>query len=325
MNKNELLDLLINLLQVNVPYGTENLLTKYLPKNGTFDDFGNYWVSIGESSSLFCCHMDTIGTTNAIVEPVYNNGLINATNSKAHCLGGDDKCGMLCLIAMIASKVPGTYLFHVGEEKGNQGAKFVANKYKLDKFKRAIEFDRRGKNSVINVMMGYNKVCSDEFAQTLCEKLDLDFAPDDTGMFTDVFEYEKLIPEITNISCGYLNEHSNKEIIFADWLINEFIPKIISIDWETLPTVRDNLDDNYIKKYYFSRYNFNEDDIEWGITEIKSIDEITIACDCCGDCSEALNYYPDGDEFMLLCSDCFNLFNPKDYEDDGYITNGTEI
>jgi len=72
-----------------------------------------------------------------------------------------------------------------------------------------------------------------------CEQLGDGFFPDPTGSFTDVLQYADAIPEVTNISTGYSEAHSAKEIIDADWLITELIPKLYKIDWKGLPVKRD--------------------------------------------------------------------------------------
>jgi hypothetical protein len=65
---------------------------------------------------------------------------------------------------MITAGVPGTYIFHSGEEVGGVGSEHIAETMVLTKFKRAIEFDRRGKSSVI-ISMGWTDTCSLEFAE----------------------------------------------------------------------------------------------------------------------------------------------------------------
>ena len=248
LSSEQLFDIMMELLNKTTPYKHEKLITHLLP-DCFVDPCGNYWYQVGENStSLFCCHLDTVGSNPEFTEPFYRDGFIYslAFNPSPSCLGGDDRCGILCLLAMINANVPGTYLFHVGEEKGTIGADYIAKQYDLSQFKRAIEFDRRGTTSVITCMMGFAKVCSDEFSNELCKQLGLGFKADDTGLFTDVFSYNELIPEITNLSVGYYHEHSCNEKINIDWLIDEFIPALYGVDWDNLPVVRDPAADNAV-------------------------------------------------------------------------------
>jgi len=285
INREQLYHTLLKLLDSTTPYEYEKLIHKYLPKQGTFDSCGNYWVHIGNyENTLFSCHMDTVGRNCTKTTVLYDDGKLYAMNEHAACLGGDDRCGMLCMIAMIDANIDGTYIFHVGEESGCVGSKHIAKTYDLSSYKRAIAFDRRGMNSVITVMMGSTKVCSDEFANALCKQLD--FVPDPTGLYTDTWSYESYIPEVTNLSCGYENEHSNREIIHVDWLLDCFIPKLISIDWDALPTKRDPKAANQIEKEY-----------NWD-------DSIFDCCDfCCINCDDVRSY-PFENRNWLLCNDC---------------------
>jgi hypothetical protein len=62
--------------------------------------------------------------------------------------------------------------------------------------------------------------------------------PDDTGVFTDTANYIDIIPECTNVSCGYANEHTGNETLHLPTLF-ALRNQCLVIDWETLPTVRD--------------------------------------------------------------------------------------
>ena len=241
LTEKQLINLLFRLVNHTTPYGYERKLTRYLPQGGKWDEANNYIIEIGANSeTLFCCHLDTIGNKYVKTKPQLKQGIIYKAK-KGSCLGGDDKCGVLCLIAMIHAGISGTYIFHSGEEVGGFGAEHIVKSLDLTKFKRAIEFDRRGKTSVIT-HMGWEQTCSYEFAEELAINLGLGFQPDSTGSFTDVLTYSEIIPEITNISVGYESAHSSDEFIDALWLIRKLIPKLYTINWETLPTVRNPQD-----------------------------------------------------------------------------------
>lgn len=249
-NFDDKLKLLLKLLEYNTPYEHEEHMHQFLPKGGSFDTKGNYiYITDKNSKTLFCCHLDTVGLFKKKVNPIYDDGWIRVGNKDAHCLGGDDRCGMLCLLTLIENKVPGTYIFHIGEERGLVGARHIEKTYKISNFDRAVEFDRKGETSVITEM-GMTKTCSDDFAEALCKELGMGFKPDDTGVSTDVKEYENQIAECTNISVGYRSEHSTNETINADFLINGLLPAIVKVDWENLPTKRDPKANN--RKVYYS-------------------------------------------------------------------------
>jgi hypothetical protein len=64
------------------------------------------------------------------------------------------------------------------------------------------------------------------------------YLPDDTGIFTDTANYTMHIPECTNVSCGYANEHSGSETLHMPTLM-ALRNQCLVLDWESLPTVRD--------------------------------------------------------------------------------------
>jgi hypothetical protein len=159
---------------------------------------------------------------------------------------------------MIHAGIPGTYIFHSGEEVGGIGSDFIAKTMDLTKFKRAVEFDRRGKHSVITEM-GWMNTCSNKFAAELSKQLGMGFKADPTGSFTDVLNYADVIPEVTNISTGYDNAHSRHEVIDAGWLIAKLIPRLYKINWESLPVERDP---NESYKWYESYEPYTLDDLD---------------------------------------------------------------
>jgi hypothetical protein len=92
----------------------------------------------------------------------------------------------------------------------------------------------------------YGRCASDEFATELSLRLnnvgDFKFAPDDTGVLTDSINFMDFVPECTNISVGYYNEHGGDEI--QDLVFLKKLSKAVcEIDWETLPIKRDPISD----------------------------------------------------------------------------------
>ena len=53
----------INLTKRTYPHGTEELLLSQLPKELEKDPDGNYFLKIGESKTIFACHLDTVSKT----------------------------------------------------------------------------------------------------------------------------------------------------------------------------------------------------------------------------------------------------------------------
>lgn len=167
-------------------------------------------------------------------------------------LGSDDKVGVYICLRLIRARVPGLYLFHVGEEAGCKGSGHIKVKYadKLKKYDRCIAFDRMGYTDVITKQRG-NRCASIKFGQQVANVMDkiippaMAMDPDTTGVYTDSAEYLRLIPECLNLSVGYFNQHSDDEHFDLVWLEDILIPGLLQIKWEELkahrnPTLYEN-------------------------------------------------------------------------------------
>jgi hypothetical protein len=218
-------------------YGDEHLLESFFPKEISQDEFGNYFLKIGESNTMFTCHLDTATNRREKVVHVFENNFIKTDENTI--LGADDKAGMTVLLWMIEHKVPGLYYFFVGEELGCIGSRSASDHLDFSSYKRCISFDRRGYNSVITRQIGKD-CCSSEFAEELALQLssnDLPYVPDPTGIFTDSAMFIDKIPECTNLSVGYFDEHcldERQDIKFLEKLCQV----CLKISWEDLPTKR---------------------------------------------------------------------------------------
>lgn len=240
----------LKLTEKTYPHGTEAELEKYLPKNIQKDNWGNYFLEIGDSDTMFTCHLDTCCYHQSIVKHVKQDNFIQTDGSSI--LGADDKAGMTVLLYMIEKKVPGLYYFFVGEEVGGVGSS-KASAGDFSKYKKCVSFDRRGYNSIITDQF-YGVCCSDEFAEALASELNnadstFRFSPDPTGMFTDSANFVYDINECTNISVGYFSEHQTHEkqdIRFLERLCKA----VVKVNWNNLPIVRELRNYQYVPKQY---------------------------------------------------------------------------
>jgi hypothetical protein len=157
-------------------------------------------------------------------------------------LGADDGAGVWLMLKMIEAKVPGSYLFHRGEECGGLGSKAMAAKYPeiLKNYEAAIAFDRHQTYEVIT-HQGGAECASDKFALALCTRLNahgMQYEPSKRGVFTDTKNYRKLIAECVNVAVGYEDQHSRRESLdFAH--LNALLDACCAIDWDSLPVDRD--------------------------------------------------------------------------------------
>ncbi len=213
---------------------------KHLP-NAYQDEADNYIVKVGESRILWSCHTDTVHREDGRTKLVYANSILSLSDKeeKANCLGADCSVGVWIMRQMILRNIPGLYVFHAGEECGGIGSTHIAEKTPelLANIDFAIALDRRGETSVVTHQWG-GRCASDAFAHSFAAQFDLHLTPDSGGTFTDTANYTHLVPECTNISVGYYNQHSKDEILdvgFAATLLEQ----LCKIDESKLVVARD--------------------------------------------------------------------------------------
>ena len=238
MNYLNIKETFLTLTSETYPNGTEDDIIRYLPDNTQKDMVGNYFLKIGNSETVFACHIDTACKIKSNVKHVIDDNIIK-TDGKT-ILGADDKAGMCILFYMIEKNIPGLYYFFIGEEVGCIGSKNISKNILLfNKYKRIISFDRRGETSVIT-HQSRKRTCSDDFANSLIyeyEKSGLILEKDQNGVYTDSAEFTDVIPECTNISVGYMYEHTNNEQQNIFYLEKLAVASAM-VDWESLVTKR---------------------------------------------------------------------------------------
>lgn len=252
---------LLSMLQYRRPHGSpteKKFIARYLDSvpGMRADRAGNRYIAVGsEPSTLISCHVDTVHSEGGLQNVRSHRGVISLAPSRAPksprygtrfsstvrrrtCLGADDAAGMYAALRMIERKVRALYVFHRGEECGGIGSRWIRdyNPDLLGGIKRAIAIDRRGQADIItHQMMG--RCCSDDFAWELAWALDMNHSPCAFGSFTDTAHYTELVPECTNVSAGYVLEHTGRESLDSDYL-HELIERLCSVDFDRLPVVR---------------------------------------------------------------------------------------
>lgn len=225
----------------------DNLPSKHKHK-AFLDAAGNLHVDARIKKThrtLFVAHVDTVHKDDGknLVKVKDNGATWHAYGGVP--LGADDGAGVAMLMHLLHSGKPAYYIFTQGEERGGIGATFIAKQYAalLSEFDRAIAFDRRGIDSIIS-HQGYGRCCSDLFAQTLANAFNdhnpdaFMYTPDDSGVYTDTAEFTDIIPECTNISIGYYNEHTERESLNIAHF-QHLAAAAATLDWDSLPTERD--------------------------------------------------------------------------------------
>lgn len=230
---------------------------------GPADDPAAYMVVVRHpngdlSDTLFSSHVDTVHTEGGVQKIRYNEKTQQYYKNDGKPLGADDGAGVWLMLEMIDALVPGTYMFHRGEERGGIGSRWLADNAAdlIGRHKRAIAFDRRGSSNVIT-HQGMGRCCSDEFAEALADALnvsdDLLFQPDDSGIYTDTAEYVGLIGECTNLSVGYDHEHSGRETLLLSFLF-QLRDQLLNIAWDALPCAREPGSVDYADDLGYGRF-----------------------------------------------------------------------
>lgn len=230
--------------------GEQYVIDKYLMAidDARMDDYGNIIVDrrVNDVSdrTMFSCHTDTVHKRSAKNTPyklVAKDGWLSVKGGGV--LGADCGTGIWIMLNLIEAGVPGLYVFHREEEIGGGGSLHIAGKTPelVKNIDHCIAFDRKSTSHIIT-HQGGERCCSQEFADSFAGLLNLGsgfaFRDNDGGSFTDSKNYTHLIPECTNLSVGYYDQHSQDEcqdVSFVTRLVN----KLISIDFSQLVVARD--------------------------------------------------------------------------------------
>lgn len=223
-----------------------NIIVNNLPKG--IDTMPN------ASKVMFTSHTDSVhsysmlNTKQDITWLNPEKTIIGLYDDNSNCLGADDAVGNYIMLRLLQNKTEGLYVFFRSEEIGGIGSSYFANDEKNQNFLRnlthCISFDRKGYNNIITHQFG--RCASDEwavdFAKTL-QEIDplLQFEPDNTGVFTDSANFTHLIPECTNLSVGYFDQHTKQEIVDVAF-VEQLCEALEQVDFTMLSWYRDVAD-----------------------------------------------------------------------------------
>lgn len=220
------------------------------------DNYGNFYKMILKKDgtkpiTMFTSHLDTADSKQSVVNHLaYTTTSVKTKKTTAYIetdgttiLGADCKAGTALQFVMMEKEVPGLYYFFLGEEVGLKGSRWLADNWSFypdfHHIKHCVSFDRMRNHSIISKQQG-NTCCSKEFVDKLIEefkKQNILMEDDPTGSCTDSLAFTSLIPECTNISVGYVNQHRNVETQDITFL-SELAEALPLIDWESLPAIR---------------------------------------------------------------------------------------
>lgn len=276
----------LDLTKSTCPYKHEKEMYKELLEslNATQDGHGNYYVVIEDTTkedkfpiTMFTSHLDTAdsGEPKLVehelsVDEITKDIWVNTDGRTI--LGADCKAGTALQLYMIQNKIPGLYYFFVGEERGLIGSRELANNWakhtKFANLKHCISFDRKDVVSVIT-RQSQNTCCSKDFCEALIKAMSeaepqIKWKDDPTGTCTDSLAFIEFIPECTNLSVGYYNQHGSDEKQNLSYLAM-MAEACLKIDWTSLPATRkpEEISSGKYKKHNTSRYPYDGEDEYW--------------------------------------------------------------
>lgn len=251
--------LILDMFRYMRPAGTATeqvFVDKFLtPLGFERDKYRNLVLIIGDRPRvLFSSHMDTVHRSEGLQTLSYQDGVLELSKAAkrrgSNCLGADDTAGIWLMTEMIKAGVEGVYVIHHAEESGCIGSTDLAkgNPAFFEGIDYAVAFDRAYDDDVITHQMG-RRTCSDGFAKALAKSLGGKYKPSDGGAYTDTNEYAQLVSECTNVSVGYVGQHTSNERQDVHFLI-ELRDKLLTVHWAELPVQRDpsawdDADDGY--------------------------------------------------------------------------------
>ena len=185
------------------------------------DTFGNIYVTKGVAKSYPCvvAHTDTVQQILTEIELHRSGDTIFAFDPierRQYGIGGDDKVGVYITLQLLVDLPVMKAVFFREEEMGRRGSNYSMRNHK--EFYTDCGFvlmaDRRGNNDIITVSGGLN-ITSAEFLET-CDPIFTKYGYlDAIGICTDVdvLTRQGIGVSTVNLSCGYHEPHTSKEIV----------------------------------------------------------------------------------------------------------------
>lgn len=236
-----------------------------------------------QSDVLFACHVDTMdsqsvkldATAGSIMKKLaydqnFGHIFLDKAGKIGECLGADDGVGVWILLKMIEAKVPGSYVFNRGEERGGLGSVAMRQGQSawLKQFSICVEFDRPGFDEVITHQRGRSRCASDKFGEALVKALNATnehfaYKVSDAGVFTDNFNWRDVIAECVNVAVGYSKQHGPSEVLDYGHA-HALMQACLKLDWNSLPVDRtpELSGGSYYGRSYKGVYTGDYDDLD---------------------------------------------------------------
>lgn len=228
-------DLLKNIVKYN-QYELKDFVKGWLEYfDYDYEDGNGYLYGKGDIPIMLIAHLDTVHKEKP--RQIYVDSEEKVMWSPEG-IGGDDRCGVYLILSILKKYKP-YVLFLEDEETGGIGArKLIETGMEMPNINFIIELDRRNNNDCV-----FYDCDNKDFKEYIKS---FGFV-EKNGTFTDICVLNEVWDVASvNLSVGYVNEHTNCEIIHLDWL-KETYEKVCKI-----------LEDKE-SKYY----NFQKEEIEY--------------------------------------------------------------
>jgi len=185
------------------------------------DTYGNIYVTKGIAKTYPCvvAHTDTVQDMLQHINIFRTNDTIFAFNPEERRqwgIGGDDKVGVYITLQLLEDIPVMKAVFFRDEEIGSRGSHYSMDNHKewYNDCGFVLMADRRGNTDVITVSGGI-VIASNEFLEACDPIFDRYGYKDAVGICTDVdvLTTKGIGVSTVNLSCGYHEPHSSKEIV----------------------------------------------------------------------------------------------------------------
>ena len=231
-----------------------NKLTKYYPKS-KIHQTNEYIYAVGSIPIALVAHLDTVwedAPPQFILFDSFKNVMWAPDG-----LGADDRAGCLAILEILKYGLRPHVILTTDEEVGGLGANALAAKpCPFRDLRYMIELDRRGKNDC--VFYDCESKPFMEYVETFGFKTAI-------GSFSDISMLCGSWQVCgVNLSIGYYNEHTHKEVLFLNSMYNTIarVIKMLSVKnipkykWEGLSYIPIDEDFSWIKYGYGYGYGF---------------------------------------------------------------------
>lgn len=264
--KLELLKSLFTLTQQQLHDFLYDFLEENYGQNNIIEKDGMYLFAKGDIDVLTVAHLDTVHKYQPTLDEIYHDQDKKVLLSPVG-IGADDRCGIFMIMNLVFAGYKPHIAFTWDEEIGGYGAADLAKDFAHNAIDAninfAIQYDRRGHAQSV-----YYSLYNGEFENYINS---FGFTTN-FGTYTDICEICPMWGMAgVNLSTGYTNEHSVRELVLLD-TIEDTLAKSIAImedqiknpkffEYKELPRV--NRPYSYSRDQGFPSYSYNDED-EYG-------------------------------------------------------------